>query len=61
LKVGAQGLVGAIFALSYLAVQHDSYWLLVFAALHGGLVAAWILRRPLLKALASMKVYGAYS
>jgi hypothetical protein len=47
LKVGAQGLVGAFFALSLLAVPHDSYWLLIPAALHGGLVAGWILRRPL--------------
>ena len=49
LKVGAQGLVGAAFALSYLAVPRDAYWLLAPAALHGGLVAAWILRRPLLR------------
>jgi O-antigen/teichoic acid export membrane protein len=49
LKAGAQGLVGAVFALSYFAVQRDSYWLLIPATLHGGLVAAWLLRRPLLR------------
>ena len=60
-KVGAQGLVAGVFALSYLAVERDSYWLTVPAALHGGLVAAWLLRRPLRKALASAKVFGTYS
>jgi len=49
LKVGAQGSVGAFFALSYFEFQHDSYWLLIPATLHGGLVAAWLLRQPLRK------------
>ena len=53
-KIGAQGLVGAVFALSYLLFQSDSYWLLIPAALHGGLVAAWLLRRPLRKFIASV-------
>jgi O-antigen/teichoic acid export membrane protein len=47
LKMGAQGLVSAVFALSYFWFRPNSYWLLVPATLHGGLVAAWILRRPL--------------
>ncbi|HYA79089.1 MAG TPA: hypothetical protein VED19_01105, partial [Candidatus Nitrosopolaris sp.] len=49
LKVGAQVLVGAFFALSYLFIPHDSLWLLVPAALHGGLVAIWLLRHHLRK------------
>jgi len=49
LKIGAQGMVAAVFALSYLWFQFDSYWLLIPAALHGGLVAAWLLRRQLQK------------
>jgi O-antigen/teichoic acid export membrane protein len=49
LKMSAQGLVGAVFALSYLALKHDSYWLLIPAALHGGLTAAWLLRHQLRK------------
>ena len=60
LKIGAQGLVGGVFALSYLACKPNSYWLLIPATLHGGLVAAWILRHPLRKALASAKVFGTY-
>jgi O-antigen/teichoic acid export membrane protein len=52
LKVGAQSLVGAVFALSYLWFHADSYWLLVPASLHGGLVAAWILRHPARKFIA---------
>ncbi len=57
LKTGAQGLVGAIFALSYLAWSPGSYWLLIPAALHGGLVAAWILRRPLRKFIAGSPIF----
>jgi O-antigen/teichoic acid export membrane protein len=52
LKVGAQGLVGALFALNYFVFQRDAYWLLIPAALHGGLVAAWLLRQPLRKYIA---------
>jgi O-antigen/teichoic acid export membrane protein len=50
-KVGAQSLVGAAFALSYFAFRNDfdSYWLLIPAALHGGLVALWISRHSLRK------------
>jgi len=51
LKVGAQGLVGAVFALVYLFIPCDSYWLLFPALLHGGLVAWWLLRQPLLRML----------
>ena len=60
LKMGAQGLVGAVFALSYLWLRSDSYWLLIPAALHGGLVATWLLRHSLRKALASTKFFGTY-
>ena len=56
-RLGGQGLVGAIFALAYLAFHRDSYWLLIFAALHGGLVAAWFLRRPLRNFLAGSEVF----
>jgi O-antigen/teichoic acid export membrane protein len=52
LKIGAQGMVGAVFALSYLLFQSDSYWLLIPAALHGGLTAAWLLRHPARKFIA---------
>jgi hypothetical protein len=45
----AQCCAGAVFALGYLFIPRDSLWLLVPALLHGGLVAAWILRRPLYK------------
>jgi O-antigen/teichoic acid export membrane protein len=50
-KIGAQSLVGAAFALSYFIFQRDSYWLLIPAALHGGLVALWISRHSLRKFL----------
>jgi hypothetical protein len=52
LKIGAQGLVGAVFALSYLLFRSDSYWLLIPAALHSSLVAAWLLRHSLRKLFA---------
>jgi len=58
LKVGAQGLVGAVFALSYFGLSPDSYWLLIPAGLHGGVVAVWILRRPLQRTLAAARTYG---
>jgi O-antigen/teichoic acid export membrane protein len=50
-KIGAQSLVGAAFAASYFIFQRDSYWLLIPAALHGGLVALWISRHSLRKFL----------
>ena len=50
-KIGAQGLVMAAFAASYFLFQRDSYWLLIPAALHGGLVALWILRHQWVKFL----------
>lgn len=55
LKVGAQGLVGAVFALSYLLFERDAYWLLISAALHGGLVATWLLRHTFRKTLVYAK------
>jgi O-antigen/teichoic acid export membrane protein len=51
-KTGAQVLVGAVFASGYFAFQRDSYWLLVPSALHGGLVALWLLRHSLRKLFA---------
>jgi len=54
-KVALQGLVAAAFSLVYLAVPRLSYWLLIPAALHSGLVAAWVLRHPLRRALGSAK------
>jgi hypothetical protein len=51
-KIGAQSLVGAAFASGYFIFQRDSYWLLIAAALHGGLVALWISRHSLRKLIA---------
>ncbi|MGO8763796.1 MAG: oligosaccharide flippase family protein [Limisphaerales bacterium] len=48
-KAAAQGLVAAAFGSVCLFFQKSSYWLLIPAALHGGLMAVWILRRPLFK------------
>jgi O-antigen/teichoic acid export membrane protein len=50
--VAAQGLVGGGFALSYLVFPSHSLWLTAPAVLHGGMVAAWLLRRPLRKWIA---------
>ena len=50
--VAAQGAVGAAFASCLLVFPRHSLWLLVPAGLHGGLVAAWLLRRPLRRWLA---------
>jgi len=52
-KVALQGFVAAAFSLVYLAVPRLSYWLLIPATLHGALVAAWVLRLPLRRALGS--------
>jgi O-antigen/teichoic acid export membrane protein len=57
LKIGAQGVVGIVFASSYLALKQDSYWLLIPAVLHGGLVAAWLLRHTFRKMLAYAKIF----
>ena len=54
-RVALQGLVAAAFSLVYLAVPRLSYWLLIPATLHGCLVAAWILRHNLRRALGSAK------
>ena len=59
-KIAAQGLAAALFGLTYLILPKFSYWLLVPAALHAGLVAVWLLRQPLRKVLASTKVFGKY-
>jgi O-antigen/teichoic acid export membrane protein len=52
-KVAGQSLVATLFALVYLVLPRLSYWLLIPAALHGGLVAAWLLRQPLRRFLIS--------
>ena len=61
LKIGAQGLVGAFFALGYLFIPRDSLWLLIPAGLHGGLVAAWLVRHRLRKSIASRLGWPQYS
>ncbi|MGO8837763.1 MAG: oligosaccharide flippase family protein [Limisphaerales bacterium] len=58
LKMGAQGLLGAIFALSYFAFQRNSYWLLIPATLHAGLVTAWLVRRPFQKLIQTSKLWA---
>jgi O-antigen/teichoic acid export membrane protein len=52
-KVGVQCLVAAVFATSYFLFQNDSdsYWLLIPATLHGGLVALWVSRHALRKVI----------
>ena len=52
LKVAVQGLVCAGFATVYCFLPPESFWLLVPAALHGGLVAGWLVRHPLRKLIA---------
>jgi O-antigen/teichoic acid export membrane protein len=52
LELGAQCLVGAGFATSYLLVPRGSLWLLVPAVLHGAAVAGWLAREPLRRLLA---------
>ena len=44
-----QGLLAGVFALTYLGLPRLSNWVLIPAALHAGLAAAWLLRQPLLK------------
>ncbi len=51
LEVAAQGLIGGLFATLFLVLPRESYWLLIPAALHGGLVALWLLRLPLRRTL----------
>jgi hypothetical protein len=46
-RMAAQGIVAAVFATPYLFLPKASYWLLIPAALHSGLVTAWLLRNPL--------------
>ena len=45
--LAGQGLVAAALATFYFVLPPTSTWMLVPAALHGGLVAAWLLRQPL--------------
>jgi hypothetical protein len=50
-KITGQGLVAAAFASAYLLFSKNSYWLLIPAVLHGGLVALWLLRKSLRRVL----------
>jgi O-antigen/teichoic acid export membrane protein len=43
----AQAFVGGAFSLVYLLLPRTSFWLLVPAAVHAGMVATWLLRHPL--------------
>lgn len=60
-ELAGQSMVAAIFALVYLALPRLSYWLLIPAVLHGGLMAAWLLRGPLRKLLAGTGWFAARS
>jgi O-antigen/teichoic acid export membrane protein len=51
---GLQCAVAAVFATGYFVFAKDSFWLLIPAVLHGGLVAAFVLRQPLGKMLAGV-------
>lgn len=50
-SIGAQLVVGGIFGCACLSVPRESYWLLIPATLHGGLVAAWLSRHYVRKFL----------
>jgi O-antigen/teichoic acid export membrane protein len=50
-RLVTQGAIGGLFAVTYLLVARDSYWLLLAAALHATLAAGWLLRSPLKKYL----------
>jgi O-antigen/teichoic acid export membrane protein len=60
-KIAGQSLVTIIFGLAYLALPRLSYWLLIPALVHGGLMAAWLLRRPLRKFLGGTGWFGVRS
>jgi O-antigen/teichoic acid export membrane protein len=51
LGIAVQTALGGTFALLYFVLPRESIWLLLFAALHGGLVAVWLLRHPLRRAV----------
>jgi O-antigen/teichoic acid export membrane protein len=51
-KMAGQGLVTFLFGTVFLFFRNDSTWLLIPAAIHGCLVAAWLLRAPLRRHLA---------
>ncbi len=53
-RFAAQCLVAAALASAYWVFPATSLWLLIPAALHGGLVAAFLLRQPLGKILAGV-------
>jgi O-antigen/teichoic acid export membrane protein len=54
----AQIAVGAAFFAASLLLPPASWWLIVPAALHGGLMAAWLLRRQIVRGLQSIKGPG---
>lgn len=49
--MAAQCLLAGVFGLTVLFLPRDSFWNLVPAAIHGGLVSAWLLRHPFRAAL----------
>jgi len=51
-RFAGQLLVAGLFALACGRLPQQSYWMLIPAALHGGLMAAWLARQPLRKFLA---------
>jgi len=51
-QMGIQTPVAVVFSLAYGYLPANSYWLLLPATVHGGLVAAWLLREPLRQRLA---------
>ncbi|MCX6896555.1 MAG: oligosaccharide flippase family protein [Verrucomicrobia bacterium] len=46
-RMAIQAGIGGLFALTYLLLSRDSYWLLLAAALHAALASGWLLRAPL--------------
>jgi len=59
LGVLAQCLVGAVFASALLVFPRDSFWLLLPAFVHAGLVAAWLLRHPIRRMASGFGVWRA--
>jgi len=56
-KMATQALVAVAFSSPYLFFHVNSYWLLIPAVLHGGLVVFWYLRQPILKLLAQANFF----
>jgi O-antigen/teichoic acid export membrane protein len=60
LTIGWQGMVAGAFALIYLVLPANSFWLLVPALLHGILVTIWLLRHQLRKFIAGTSALGKF-